>query len=125
MDAVSVIEDVVRHYLGERVELSAFFGFGKVSEFCRQVAESHYYKAGAVLARTTCKARQALSAIPNDIAFEQLFDFFVVSALDGVHYLARVVFIELGSRTYGSACTAVDTRLQAFLYPVVLFQYVV
>ena len=123
--AVAVFQDVAGQHSCEGEQLASLFGTGEVPELGRKVPERHYDQAGAVLAGASRHAGHAFSAVPDGVAFQQFLYFSLVLALDGVHYLARVVAVELGRRADGGAGPAVDAGLQPFLDPVVLGQFVV
>ena len=125
MDAVAVIEYVVSHYLCKRVELTSFFGFGKVSELGRKVPQRHNHESGAVFSRTSGQAGHTFSAIPYRIALEQGFDFLVLTPLDSIDYLPGIISVEFSSGTYCRAGAAVYAGLQTFLHAIILAEHII
>jgi hypothetical protein len=52
-------------------------------------------------------------------AFEQFFNFSVILALNNVHYVFGIVFVEFGGRADGRAGTAVYAGFQALFNAII------
>ena len=125
VDAVAEVQDIAVQGLGQRIELTALFGFGEIAELCGEVAKRHHNEPGAVFPRAAGHAGHAFAAVPDRFAPQERLDLVVVFALDRIDDLSRIVFIELRRRADGRARAAVDAGVHAFLEAVILAEFVV
>ena len=107
------------------LELTSFFGFREISQLCREIPQCHNDKSGTVFSRTSGQAGHTFSAIPYCLAFKKLFYFIVISALDSIHDLSRIVPVEFCGRTDGRTGPAVYAGLQALPDTIVLAEHII
>ena len=104
--------------------LASFLGLGEETEFLRQRAQRLDDISGRIAARAARAARHALPAVPDRIAFEQLFDGVVVLGLHHVDDLARVVVVKLGRGADSRTDPAVHAGRQALFHADILHQHI-
>ena len=123
IDAIAIVQHIGTQILDHNILLSPLFRLHVKSASHRDLAQRHDDQARRVGTRTARHTRHALATIPNRVAFQKLFQVSLAFARDDVDDVLRVVFVELRSRTNGSAHTAVHAGLQTFLYPIILIKF--
>jgi hypothetical protein len=125
MNTVAEFKHVGRENFRERIQLASLLRFREITEFGGKIPQRHHNESGAVPPRTAGDAGHALPAIPDGLALEKLqYPLFVLS-LDGIHYLSRIIFVELSRGADCSAGAAVYAGFQSLLEAVILCKFVI
>jgi hypothetical protein len=124
-EAISVIKDPFPDSALDGKLLPAFFRFNEIPQFLRKRPYRRYQQAWYITARATGFARHAFAAVPDEIAFQQGFYLFLVSALEYIGQGPRIVFVEFCGRTNSCAGPTIDAGFQSFFETDILAEQIV